>query len=166
MATILDPLTTTAAVSAAPTGVRRRVVAFGASLAFLSFLDRAAISQAAPAISRDLHLNTVQMGLVFSAFGITYAACEIPSGWLCDRFGARKLLTRVVVLWSVFTAATGLAWNFPSLVVTRLLFGVGESGCFPGLARVFRTWLPPKERNVAEGIKAAARASARPSRPR
>ena len=156
MATILDPLTTTAAVSAAPTGVRRRVVAFGASLAFLSFLDRAAISQAAPAISRDLHLNTVQMGLVFSAFGITYAACEIPSGWLCDRFGARKLLTRVVVLWSVFTAATGLAWNFPSLVVTRLLFGVGESGCFPGLARVFRTWLPPKERNVAEGIKAAS----------
>jgi MFS family permease len=130
-------------------------VVFGASLAFLSFLDRAAISQAAPAISRDLHLNPVQMGLVFSAFGITYAACEIPSGWLCDRFGARRLLTRVVVLWSIFTAATGLAWNLPSLVVTRLLFGIGESGCFPGLARVFRTWLPPRERNSAEGIKAA-----------
>jgi len=155
MAATVDPIITKAN-SASSGGARHRVVAFGASLAFLSFLDRAAISQAAPAISKELHLSTVQMGLVFSAFGITYAACEIPSGWLCDRFGARQLLTRVVVLWSIFTAATGLAWNFPSLVVTRLLFGVGESGCFPGLARVFRTWLPPKERNVAEGIKAAS----------
>ncbi len=134
---------------------RRRVVVFGAALAFLSFLDRAAISQAAPAIERDLRLNSVQMGMVFSAFGITYALCEIPSGWLCDRFGARRLLTRVVALWSLLTAATGLAWSYPVLLGTRLLFGVGESGCFPGLARVFRTWLPPRERNTAEGIKAA-----------
>lgn len=143
-------------VKLAPAGhARRRVIVFGASLASLSFLDRAAISQMAPAIARDLHLSLPQMGLVFSAFGITYAACEIPSGWLCDRFGARRLLTRVVVLWSILTAATGLAWNYPSLVVIRLLFGAGESGCFPGLARVFRVWLPREERNSAEGIKAA-----------
>ena len=137
-------------------GARRRVVAYGASLAFLSFVDRAAISQAAPAISRDLHLTPVQMGLIFSAFGFTYAAFEIPSGWLCDRFGSRRLLTRAVVCWSMFTAATGWAWNFSSLLTARLLFGVGESGCFPGLARVFRTWLRPDERNWAEGIKAAS----------
>jgi ACS family glucarate transporter-like MFS transporter len=135
---------------------RRRVVIFGASLAFLSFLDRAAISQMAPAISRELHLSTVQMGLAFSAFGFTYSLCEIPSGWLCDRFGARWLLTRVVVMWSILTAATGLAWNFSSLMSIRLLFGAGESGCFPGLARVFKTWLKRDERNSAEGVKAAA----------
>jgi ACS family glucarate transporter-like MFS transporter len=146
----------TVSIPAIPTNARRYVIVFGASLASLSFLDRAAISQAAPAISRDLHLSPFQMGLVFSAFGVTYAACEIPSGWLCDRFGARSLLTRVVLLWSIFTAATGLAWSFPSLLIARLLFGAGESGCFPGLARVFRTWLPPSERNVAEGIKAAS----------
>jgi ACS family glucarate transporter-like MFS transporter len=139
-----------------PTSARRKVIVFGASLAFLSFLDRAAISQAAPAISRDLHLSAVQMGLVFSAFGFTYAACEIPSGWLCDRFGVRRLLTRVVIAWSILTAATGWAWSFPSLVITRLLFGIGESGCFPSLARMFKTWLPPNERNSAEGIKAAS----------
>jgi MFS family permease len=75
---------------------------------------------------------------------------------MCDRWGARRLLTRVVVLWSLLTAATGLAWNYPSMVAIRLLFGVGESGCFPGLARVFRTWLPRQERNSAEGIKAAS----------
>jgi MFS family permease len=140
----------------AKSAARRMVVGFGASLAFLSFLDRAAISQAAPSIARDLHLSPAQMGLVFSAFGITYAACEIPSGWLCDRFGARRLLTRVVIWWSVFTAATGWAWSFPSMMVTRLLFGAGESGCFPGLARLFRTHLTSEERNSAEGIKAAA----------
>lgn len=132
------------------------VVAFGGSLAFLSFLDRAAISQAGPAIIRDLHLSPVQMGLVFSAFGVTYATCEIPSGWLCDRFGVRALLTRVVLLWSLLTAATGLAWNYQSLVIVRLLFGAGESGCFPGLARMFRSHLPREERNAAEGIKGAA----------
>ena len=145
-----DPI---AAVSA---HARRRIVFFGAAIAFLSFLDRAAISQAAPAIMRDLHLSSVQMGLVFSAFGVTYALGEIPAGWLCDRFGARLMLTRVVMLWSLFTASTGLAWNFPSLVASRLLFGAGESGCFPSLARVFSEWLTPKERNSAEGIKAAS----------
>jgi len=147
---------TAATLHVKPGNARRGVVVFGASLAFLSFLDRAAISQAAPSIQRDLHLSSFQMGLVFAAFGFTYAVCEIPSGWLCDRFGARLLLTRVVILWSIFTAATGWAWNFTSMMGTRLLFGAGESGCFPGLAQVFRTWLPLPERNSAEGIKAAA----------
>jgi len=142
-------------VAAPPTLSRRGIVGFGASIACLSFVDRAAISQAAPAIAKDLHLNSVQMGLVFSAFSFTYALGEIPSGWLCDRFGARNVLTRVMVLWSLLTAATGLAWNFGSLASIRLLFGAGESGCFPGLARMFRAWLTPPERNTAEGIKAA-----------
>jgi ACS family glucarate transporter-like MFS transporter len=139
-----------------PAGARRAIVGFGASLAFLSFVDRAAISHAAPMIAREFHLNPAQMGLVFSAFGLTYAVFEMPSGWLCDRFGARHVLTRVVLWWSLFTAATGWAWSYPSLVATRLLFGSGESGCFPGLARLFRARLSPMERNAAEGVKAAS----------
>lgn len=150
------PATSRAPAAVATAATRRRIVAFGASLAFLSFLDRAAISQAAPSIVRELGLSPAQMGMVFSAFGLTYSAFEIPSGWLADRLGARALLTRVVLWWSAFTAATGLAWSFPSLFVARLLFGAGESGCFPGLARLFRTWLDPVERNSAEGIKAAS----------
>ena len=63
-------------------------------------------------IARDLHFNTIQMGYIFSAFGIAYAAMEIPSGWLIDRFGPRPVLTSVVLCWPLFTAATGLAWNF------------------------------------------------------
>jgi MFS family permease len=137
-------------------GARRQVVAFGMTLAFLSYLDRACISQAAPMIVRDLHFNTIQMGYIFSAFGITYAAMEIPSGWLIDRFGPRLVLTRVVICWSFFTAATGFAWNFASMLMARLLFGAGEAGCFPGLAKTFSDWLPAEERARAEGWKASS----------
>jgi MFS transporter, ACS family, glucarate transporter len=135
---------------------RRNVVAFGMALAFLSYLDRACISQAAPMIARDLHFNTIQMGYIFSAFGITYAAMEIPSGWLIDRFGPGPVLTRVVLCWSLFTAATGLAWNFASMLTARLLFGAGEAGCFPGLAKTFSNWLPTEARARAEGWKACS----------
>jgi ACS family glucarate transporter-like MFS transporter len=136
---------------------RGKVIAFGMALAFISYLDRACISQAAPIIARDLHFNTIQMGYIFSAFGITYAAMEIPSGWLIDRFGPGPVLTRVVLCWSFFTAATGIAWNFTSMLTARLLFGAGEAGCFPGLAKTFSNWLPNKaERARAEGWKACS----------
>ena len=59
---------------------------------------------------------------------------------------------RVVIWWSFFTAATGWAWNFASLVVTRFLFGAGEAGCFPNVTKAFTTWLPPDERVRAQGI--------------
>jgi ACS family glucarate transporter-like MFS transporter len=137
------------------TNMRRTIFRLGVSLAFLAYLDRVCISQAAPDIMRDLHLTKVQMGYVFSAFGFTYAVFELPCGWLCDRIGARKVLTRVVLCWSVLTAATGWAWNFTSMFLVRLFFGAGEAGCFPGLAKVFSVWLPSKERAVAEGWKGA-----------
>ena len=137
-----------------PSRARYRTVAFGVALSFITYIDRVAISQAAPDITRELRLTTLQMGYVFSAFGLTYALLEIPSGWLCDRIGARQVLTRIVLWWSFFTAATGWVWNLPSLLVTRLLFGAGEAGCFPGLAKVFSSWLPASERPMAEGFKA------------
>src|SRR5580765_3260745 len=65
-------------------------------------------------------------------------------------------LTRIVLWWSFFTAATGWVWNLPSLLITRLLFGAGEAGCFPGLAKSFSAWLPADERPMAEGIKATS----------
>jgi ACS family glucarate transporter-like MFS transporter len=138
-----------------PGDERRRVIAFGMALAFISYLDRACISQAAPMIVRDLHFNKIQMGYIFSAFGLTYAAMEIPSGWLIDRYGPRFILTRVVLCWSLFTAATGLAWSYSSMLGARLLFGAGEAGCFPGLAKTFSNWLSVEERARAEGWKAA-----------
>ena len=87
-------------------------------------------------------LSDAQMGYVFSAFTLAYALFEVPSGWLADRFGARLMLTRIVVWWSAMTAATGLVGGFASLVAVRFLFGVGEAGAFPSMARAYARWLP------------------------
>jgi MFS family permease len=141
---------------AAPTRTRYVAVAYGMTLSFITFLDRAAIGQAAPLMRRDLGLTAVEMGYVFSAFGLAYALLEIPAGMYGDWKGPRKVLTQIVVAWSLFTIATGWAWNFASLWTTRLLFGAAEAGCYPSLARLFRTWLPVRERPVAEGLKAAS----------
>jgi ACS family glucarate transporter-like MFS transporter len=141
---------------ATATRTRYVAVAYGMALSFITFLDRAAIGQAAPLIRRDLGLSAVEMGYVFSAFGLAYALLEIPGGMYCDRNGPRSVLTRIVVWWSLFTIATGWAWNFASLWAARFLFGAGQAGCYPGLARLFQTWLPPRERPVAEGLKAAS----------
>src|SRR5229473_6371254 len=135
-----------------PTQVRYWVIVFAVTLAIITYIDRVCISQAAPAITRDLGLSTVQMGYAFSAFGWAYALFEIPGGFLGDWMGPRKVLMRIVLWWSFFTAATGWAWNFVSLAVTRALFGAGEAGCFPNLTRVFTTWLPVRERERAQGL--------------
>ncbi len=135
-----------------PTRVRYWVIVFAVTLAVITYIDRVCISQAAPLISRDLGLSPVQMGYVFSAFAWAYALFEIPGGFLGDWIGPRKVLMRIVIWWSFFTAATGWAWNFVSLLVTRFLFGAGEAGCFPNLTKAFTTWLPQNERVRAQGI--------------
>jgi MFS transporter, ACS family, glucarate transporter len=144
-----------ATVSAAhdrPTYARGWVIFFAITLAIITYIDRVCISQAAPAMRRDLGLTTVQMGWAFFAFTWAYALFEIPGGWMGDRWGARKVLMRIVVWWSFFTAATAWVWNLSSLIVTRALFGAGEAGCFPNLTKAFTTWLPMRERVQAQGI--------------
>ncbi|MBL9208110.1 MAG: MFS transporter [Opitutaceae bacterium] len=121
-------------------------------LAIITYIDRVCISQAAPSIRKDLGFSETQMGWVFSAFALSYALFEVPGGWMGDRYGPRSVLMKVVVMWSVFTAATGAAWNFLSMVVCRFLFGVGEAGCFPNVTKIFTIWLPSSERVRAQGI--------------
>ena len=136
----------------APTRVRYWVIVFAVALAVVTYIDRVSIGFAAPFISRDLGLDSRQMGAVFTAFGWAYALFEIPGGYLGDRIGPRSVLMRIVLWWSFFTAATGWVWNFTSLMATRFLFGAGEAGCFPNLTKMFTTWLPEKERVRAQGI--------------
>jgi MFS family permease len=128
------------------------VIVFAVTLAVITYVDRVSISFAAPSIQKDLRLTSVQMGWAFWAFGWCYALFEIPGGYLGDWIGPRKVLIRIVLWWSFFTAATGWAWSFVSLTVTRALFGMGEAGCFPNLTKTFTTWLPEKERVRAQGI--------------
>src|SRR5688572_9460721 len=135
-----------------PSRVRHTVLAFAATLAVVTYVDRVCIAQAAPFIQQDLQLSASQMGLAFSAFSLAYGLFEIPGGWLGDWIGPRKVLMRVVTMWSIFTAATGYAWNLASLVVARFLFGAGEAGCFPNLTKAFMNWLPLNERTRAQSF--------------
>ena len=135
-----------------PTRGRFTLLQLALALSIITYLDRVAISSAALAMRGELHLSAVQMGWVFSAFTFAYAFFEIPSGWLGDVIGPRKVLARIVLWWSAFTVATGLAWNFASLVIARFLFGVGEAGAFPNISRSFARWFPARERGSAHGV--------------
>jgi MFS transporter, ACS family, glucarate transporter len=140
--------------AASPTASRVRygVVALAIGLAVLSYVQRVAISQAAGPIARDLHIPKQQMGLIFGAFGLSYALFEIPMGLLGDRLGVKRVLAQIVLAWSACTALTGAAWNIPSMYVIRFLFGAGEAGCFPNLTRMLSAWLPARERVTAQAL--------------
>src|SRR5215467_14206081 len=133
------------------TRVRGRVLAFAFLLAVVTYLDRVCISAAA-FIMEDLHLSLLQMSVVFSAFTLAYSVFEIPSGWLGDVKGPRRVLTRIVLWWSAFTMLTGTASGLNSLVAIRFLFGAGEAGAFPNVARSFSRWFPVRERGRANGV--------------
>jgi ACS family glucarate transporter-like MFS transporter len=131
---------------------RFTLLRFAFALSVVTYLDRVCIATAAASIREELHLTAVQMGWVFSAFTLAYAIFEIPSGRLGDTIGPRKVLTRIVLWWSAFTMATGAAWNYTSLLVSRFLFGAGEAGAFPNASRSFSQWFPTRERGRAHGI--------------
>lgn len=122
------------------------------TLTVITYLDRLAISAAMPALAAEFNLTPEQKGWVFSAFTFAYAAFEMPSGWLGDRFGARAALTRIVLWWSAWTALTGAAVGFWSLVVVRFLFGAGEAGAFPNIARAVSRWFNPQEQGRAMSV--------------
>ncbi len=132
--------------------VRYRALALMFLLTLVTYLDRVCISATAEVMQDELGLDKVQMGHVFSAFILGYVLFEIPGGRWADRLGARSLLTRIVVWWSAFTALTGIAWSYISLVAVRFLFGCGEAGAFPGCASAISRWFPPPERGRAQAV--------------
>lgn len=132
--------------------VRYRMVCGTFVLAMIVLFDRILISVAKDPVSNDLALTDKQMGWVLSIFALGYALFQTPSGYLADKFGARKVLTAVVGIWSVFTALTGAVFNFIGLLIVRFLFGAGEAGAFPGMARAVYNWIPVKERGLVHGI--------------
>src|SRR5262245_24371399 len=121
-------------------------------LAIVTYLDRVCISIAAPFMMTDLGLTLTGMSLVFGAFTLAYSLFEVPSGWLGDRVGPRRVLTRIVLWWSAFTMLTGAAQGLRSLLAIRFLFGAGEAGAFPNAVRSFATWFPARERGMANGV--------------
>jgi nitrate/nitrite transporter NarK len=142
-----------------PTRVRYGVLGFACSLSMITYLDRVCFGAVAPYLQAEFQLSDTQKGLLFSAFALAYAAFEIPGGWLGDVFGPRRTLIRIVLWWSVFTALTGVIYPseqwpwfaFLAMLSVRFLFGMGEAGCYPNIARSFLNWFPFRERGFAQG---------------
>lgn len=132
-----------------PSPARFKVLLLIFSVAAITYADRLLISAAAPAISREFGLTPSRMGLVFSAFALAYALFEVPAGWWGDTIGPRKALTRIALSWSAFTALTGATVGFASLTTVRFLFGAGEAGAFPMIARTVSRWFPEREQGRA-----------------
>jgi MFS family permease len=134
------------------TRARYVVIAFVVTLAMVTYLDRACIGAMAPQIAAEFSLDEGQMSWVFFAFILAYGIFEIPTARWADGRGAKSVLTRIVSWWSVFTIATAGAFSYGSLLVTRFLFGAGEAGAWPCVARVMSRWIPKRSRGTAKGV--------------
>ena len=151
-------------VSGPPTRVRYSVLAFLCALSMITYIDRAFWGSAQENIRAELGLKTVaDLAVALWAFQLAYALFEVPTGWLGDTFGPRKTLIRIVLWWSFFFSLTTLvgyeiggvalvgATGLAVLVVFRFLFGVGEAGAYPNIARALYNWFPVAQRGTAQG---------------
>jgi len=118
----------------------------------INYLDRSNLSIAAPAMMKELHLTNADIGLLGTVFSWTYAFMQLPSGWLVDRIGSKKMYVIAITWWSFATAATGLCNNLSTLLVGRAVLGIGEAPCMPTSAKVTSYWFPKKERGLASGV--------------
>jgi MFS family permease len=141
---------------AKPTNVRYTVIGALAFSAFLMYLDRACMSQivAADSFKRELGLDKTAVGYVLSGFFFAYALGQMPAAWFGDRFGARPLLTTLIIIWSGFTLMTGFAVGLWSLILARIGCGLAEAGAFPCSGRLIPRWTPLTRRGGANAIVA------------
>ena len=135
-----------------PSHVRHVVLGLTVLAYMITYMDRIVISAAVPAIQREFGFSMVTMGWILSSFQSAHAIFQIPGAWLGDRFGPRRALSAIMAWWSLFTAATTLAWSAGSMALIRFLFGMGEAGAFPIATRSLSRWMLPSERGFAQGI--------------
>jgi MFS family permease len=130
------------------------VLLLGAAV-FLNYVDRGAIGIAAPVMTRELGLSPEAYGLIFSAFFWVYAPVQLFAGRLCDRFSVYSLIGAGIALWALSTFLTGFAGGFGSLLILRVMLGVGESISFPGTTKIIARHVPAEKRGMANAIVAA-----------
>lgn len=145
-----------------PGRIRWTIIAMLFAVTLINYADRAALSLAAPALVKDLGIDALELGFVFSAFGWSYVACQVPGGWLLDRFGAPRVYFCAIIAWSLFTMAqSSVVFLSGTAAITvlfafRFLVGAAEAPSFPGNARIVAAWFPANERGTASAIFNAA----------
>lgn len=129
-----------------------RVLGLLCLMYFITYVDRVNVSTAAIQFGKEFQLSNTQVGFVFSAFAYPYLLFQIIGGWVGDRFGPRRTLTICSFIWAGATVLTGLAGGLISLVVARVLLGLGEGATFPTATRAMSNWTPTASRGFAQGI--------------
>jgi MFS family permease len=140
-----NPMTTAAMTK----GVYRTLVFLLGAAVFLNYVDRGAVGIAAPLMQGDLALSATEFGLVASAFFWIYGPVQLLVGWLCDRFNVYRLMTIGLLLWAAATLLMGFVGGFVSLLVLRVMLGVGESIAFPGTSKIIAEQVPAERRGIA-----------------
>lgn len=134
------------------TKIRWRIVLLLFIAGIINYLDRSALSVAAPAIAQDLHLSPASLGFVFSTFFIGYAAFNFIGGWAADKWGGKNVFSTAILLWSVLCGATGLATGFGSLLTLRTFFGMAEGPLATTINKMVNNWFPHRESATAFGF--------------
>lgn len=118
----------------------------------INYIDRSILSIAAPEMMNDLNFTATDIGLLGTAFSWAYALGQLPSGWLIDQFGPKKIFGIGIMIWSFATFAAGIVSVLWLFILLRILLGIGEAPCFPSAAKITSKWYPKKERGFISGI--------------
>jgi len=118
----------------------------------INYLDRSALSIAAPFIQDDLSLTATEMGIIFSSFSVGYAIFNFLGGMASDKYGAKLTLFVAMIVWSLFSGALVLAVGFVSMIVIRVLFGMGEGPLSATISKMVNNWFPPSNRASVIGL--------------
>ncbi|MBP1763112.1 MAG: d-galactonate transporter [Firmicutes bacterium] len=148
------------------TNIRWLVVAILFFITIINYADRASIALAGPALAKEFHMDALSMGYIFSAFGWAYVLCQLPGGYLLDRFGSKKVYAASIFFWSLFTLFQGFVGFLAAgtavitLFALRFLVGASEAPSFPANSRIVAAWFPASERGTASAIFSSGQAAA------
>lgn len=137
-----------------PTSIRFVVAGLLTLMACLLYLDRYAVGIASESMRVDLHMTQTQMSWFLSLFFWSYALCQVPAGWLSDRFGPRVMLTVYILGWSLFTGLLGVTTQVGIVLLLRFLCGATQAGAYPVCSGMIRKWFPVARRGIASSIVA------------
>lgn len=133
-------------------GLRWWIAVLLMGITVINYLDRSALSVAAPTLKKELAIDAVAFSHILMAFQLTYLVMQSFAGRLIDWLNIRVGFAVSLTWWSIAQALTGLASGWQSLAGFRAVLGIGEAGNFPGAIKTVSLWFPPKERTIATGI--------------
>ena len=142
------------ATIARPVNASRALVILLGAAVFLNYVDRGSIAVAAPLMKGELGLSATEFGMAVSAFFWIYAPVQLFAGWMCDRFSVYRLMAIGVIVWAASTLLMGFAGGFVSLLVLRVMLGLGESIAFPGSSKIIAQHVPAERRGIANAAVA------------